>query len=217
MKSILDRGGFAVGIEGSDYSKLRKRAEWATIPDHLFTADITEPFQLLEVNENGQEYPIQFNLITAWEVMEHIHKDKLNCLIENISAHLSPHGVVIMSINTNEEIINGVRLHQTVEDRDWWISKFSELGFGNKEKIVTHFGREWVRGEQDTLGSFHLGITRSGENLPFDNRLRLAMPVAKMRNATGRIAKTLRNKALRTLSLVTPSPVKRVYRRIRDR
>ena len=48
MKSILDAGGFAVGVEGSDYSQRHKRAEWATIPDHLFTTDATVPFQLSE-------------------------------------------------------------------------------------------------------------------------------------------------------------------------
>src|SRR4051812_40605701 len=48
VKSILAAGGFAIGIEGSDYSKVRKRAEWATIPDSLFTADMTEPFEVEE-------------------------------------------------------------------------------------------------------------------------------------------------------------------------
>ena len=46
VKSIVDDGGFAVGIEGSNYSQKHKRAEWATIPDNLFTADATRPFTL---------------------------------------------------------------------------------------------------------------------------------------------------------------------------
>jgi len=44
VKTLLDAGVLAVGIEGSDYSKIRGRAEWATIPGHLFTADVTAPF-----------------------------------------------------------------------------------------------------------------------------------------------------------------------------
>src|SRR5262249_488147 len=47
VKSIIDDGGFAVGIEGSDYSKQRRRAEWATIPDRLFTADAAGAFRPL--------------------------------------------------------------------------------------------------------------------------------------------------------------------------
>src|SRR5689334_11430474 len=70
VKSVLDQGGAAVGIEGSDYSRLRLRAEWATIPDNLFTADITDSFQLLQKSTQGQENPAQFTVITAWEVLE---------------------------------------------------------------------------------------------------------------------------------------------------
>src|SRR3990167_2627697 len=47
VRSIIKQGGLAVGIEGSDYSKKIKRAEWAKIPDNLFTADITKPFKLI--------------------------------------------------------------------------------------------------------------------------------------------------------------------------
>lgn len=214
VKSILNQGGFAVGVDGSDYSKLRKRAEWATIPNKLFTADITEPFQLW-VDENGQEHPIQFNVITAWEVMEHIHKDKLYNVFENISRHLSPHGVVIMSISPNEEIIQGVRLHQTIESRDWWISKFWEFGLEHLEQVLAYFGNDWVRGEDNAPGSFHLVMTRNGESLPFEKKLRLLICFVQPWDGARRIVRILRNKARRTLSSITPPPVKRVYRRIR--
>jgi 2-polyprenyl-3-methyl-5-hydroxy-6-metoxy-1,4-benzoquinol methylase len=62
VKSLVDDGHEAIGLEGSDYSlhwdgpggteqeratrKPGKRAEWATIPDRLFTCDITRPFQV---------------------------------------------------------------------------------------------------------------------------------------------------------------------------
>ena len=212
VKSIHDQGGFAVGVEGSDYSKIRKRAEWATIPDHLFTADITEPFQFLDVDESGREHPIQFSVITAWEVMEHIREDKLCNVFQNISRHLSPLGVVIMSLSQNEEIIQGVRLHQTVQNRHWWISKCSQFGFVHHEQVLTYFGNNWVRGGDNAPGSFHLIMTRSTESLPFENRLRSLMYIVPSINQS----QQLLNQARRTLSLVTPSPVKRAYRRIRD-
>lgn len=41
VHTLLREGHFAIGIEGSDRSRLAGRAEWAEIPDHLFTADIT--------------------------------------------------------------------------------------------------------------------------------------------------------------------------------
>lgn len=217
VKSILAQGGFAVGIEGSDYSKLRKRAEWATICDYLFTADISEPFQLLHVDQNGQERPVQFSVVTAWEVMEHIGKDQLYKVAENMLRHLSPHGVVIVSVSPNEEIIQGVTLHRTVESRDWWISKLSEFGFSHHEQGLAYFGNDWVRGEDNAPGSFHLVMTRSGESLPFENRLRLltllVSPWDKVRSGGRRLG----SQGRRILSRVTPLPIKRVCRRIRDR
>src|SRR5260370_25019806 len=38
VKSCLDQGHFAVGIEGSDYNKRGQRPEWTTIPAHLLPA-----------------------------------------------------------------------------------------------------------------------------------------------------------------------------------
>src|SRR5579872_4629441 len=47
VKSLLDLGCLAVGVEGSDYCKKRGKFEWATMSDtHLFTADITKPFTI---------------------------------------------------------------------------------------------------------------------------------------------------------------------------
>ena len=172
VKSILNRTAFAVGIEGSDYSKLKKRAEWATIPDNLFTADITERFQVLGVDNDKQEKLVKFNLITAWEVIEHIEKSKLGSVLENISNHLMPNGMVIMSVSPNEDIINGVRLHQTVESRQWWIDKFHEYGFVHHGQCVSYFGNDWVREESNAPGSFHLVMTKINEHLPNEWRLK---------------------------------------------
>src|SRR5665213_486259 len=68
VRSILEAGGFAIGIDGSDYSQKSRRAEWATIPDYLFTADATAPFAV----KNCSPESIKFNVITAWEFFEHI-------------------------------------------------------------------------------------------------------------------------------------------------
>ena len=38
MRSFIEQGCLAVGVEGSDLSMRALRAEWATIPEFLFTA-----------------------------------------------------------------------------------------------------------------------------------------------------------------------------------
>jgi hypothetical protein len=174
VKSILDDGGFAVGIEGSDYSKIRRRAEWATIPDNLFTADITEPFQIMELERDNRWYPAVFNVITAWEVLEHIPADRLTDVAGNIKRHLTRRGVVIMSISPNQDVVRGVSLHQTVAPRDWWIRKFWDLGFRQHDDMLSYFGRNWVRSEPNAPRSFHLVMTRTRDRLPHPLRRAIA-------------------------------------------
>lgn len=173
VKSILDQGDFALGIEGSDYSKIRKRAEWATIPDYLFTADITEPFQILGIDELGRENQIKFNVITLWEVLEHLPENKLSVVFDNINKHLLYSGVVIASVSTKEEIIEEKKLHQTVRDSDWWIKKIGEFNFVNNEKGVNYFGVNWVRGVGIDKDSFNIVLVRKSDIFPNEQKLKL--------------------------------------------
>ncbi len=176
VKSILDQGGFAVGIEGSDYSKKMKRAEWVTIPEYLFTADITEPFQLYSVEDSGKERPLKFNVVTAWEFMEHIREDKIKDVLENISRHLSPGGIVILSVCMAPDVLGGplgdLSLHQTVKNKRWWLGKFLQLGFKSQVIAGGYFGGRWVR---RSPGSFNLVMTRASGNLPCRHKLYLLL------------------------------------------
>jgi len=160
-----DDGHFAIGLEGNDVSKKNKRAEWASIPERLFTCDVTGKFNIYK-NKNDSTR-IKFNVITSWELIEHIAECDLKQLAENVKNHLSNNGLWIMSISPNEEIINGVRLHQSVHNKPWWINTFRRLGFINKEKYVKYFNTQFVRGPKyGAGGSFHLVLTLPKNKLP---------------------------------------------------
>jgi len=47
VRNCLDDGCLAIGLEGSDYSKRHRRAEWRVIPEYLFTCDVTASLKLL--------------------------------------------------------------------------------------------------------------------------------------------------------------------------
>ncbi len=141
VKSILDDGGFAVGIEGSDLSKKAGRAEWATIPDHLFTADLTTTVVIAK----GFDY-LNFNIITAWEFFEHIATNRLDQVMWNIKRHLDPSGYLIGSISPARDFNYGVALHQTVQERPWWEGFFRHHGFESCPDLENHFGDDWIRG-----------------------------------------------------------------------
>ena len=175
VKSILDAGGFAVGIEGSDYSQKIRRAEWATIPDHLFTADATEPFALFEESPAGERRPLLFNVITAWEFFEHIAEPQLVGVVENIRRHLAPGGIVMASIATFPVVIDGITLHQTVHEKPWWVALFARLGLDHRGDVERYFHYDWLRGSPDrhpNFWSFSIALTSAGEE-PIDaDRLR---------------------------------------------
>jgi len=125
------RGHLSIGLEGSDCSKIEQRAEWRLLGDRLQTCDITKPFFL----RNSEKEIQQFDIITAWEVLEHIAEADLLQLFENIRNHLTKGGYFIGSIaNWNDiDTESGINWHVTVHPYDWWKKKFLEAGF----QIVT--------------------------------------------------------------------------------
>ena len=162
IKDLSDIGVQAVGVEGSDYSKRHKRAEWATIPDQLFTADATSEFQITVNDKN-----MKFNLITAWEFLEHIETEDLEMVFANIDKHLDTQGVCIMSVATFDDIVDGINYHRTVQPPEWWYKKIEQFGFKHHENMISYFSYDaWVRWEQNYGGSLHLVMTRKEEALP---------------------------------------------------
>jgi len=115
-------GWMAVGLEGSDFSLKHKRANWPALAGkNLFTCDVTKPFKL-----TTQDKPAQFNLVTMWEVLEHIPTPDLPQLFSNITAHLAPGGYFIASTTSEPDIHDGVDLHQTKwTNAEWraWLGK----------------------------------------------------------------------------------------------
>lgn len=72
-----------------------------------------------------------------------------------------------MSVSTDREVINGHVLHQTVENRQWWLDFFASQGLTHHEQFVAYFSKDWVRGPlQNAPGSFHLVLSRTGEKPP---------------------------------------------------
>jgi SAM-dependent methyltransferase len=166
VKDCLDDGCLAVGIEGSDFSKKLRRAEWRTIPEHLFTADITAPFEVFGEFPAGEKR-LQFDVITTWEVMEHIHERDIAAVVENVKQHLRPGGLWIMSIALCDDFHQGVNLHQTVKPEAWWVEKFEGLGVRCVDEYVHYFNTQFLRGPKDTCRpGFHLVVTNEPKLAP---------------------------------------------------
>jgi SAM-dependent methyltransferase len=150
VSTFLDEGTLAVGIEGSDYSKLRGRAEWATHPDFLFTADITKRFEVL-----ADDRPAWFTTVTMWEFIEHIAEPDLPAVFDNVDRHLELRGYVIGTVNHGVDYNERAVYHQTVRPWPWWEEKFNALGWVNQPDLVEMFGHDMVR-HYDTSAPFVL-------------------------------------------------------------
>jgi hypothetical protein len=116
----------AIGVDGSDYCRNNKIGYWPLLPDNLRTCDITHPFRFKPAN--GED-TLRFDLITAWEVLEHIAETDLAQLLQNVSAHLAPTGYFIGSVSLLEYVAaNGQPYHVTLKSKSWWKGKLQENG-----------------------------------------------------------------------------------------
>lgn len=125
---FLSRGHFAIGIEGSDYSLRCQRAEWPLIPMHLFTCDVTKPFS---IKSQLAGEVLKFDIISAWEVLEHIPECALPQFFGNVLNHLADDGFFVASVATFEDkdLKTGAVWHVTVRPQDWWLRMVGDLGF----------------------------------------------------------------------------------------
>jgi cyclopropane fatty-acyl-phospholipid synthase-like methyltransferase len=181
---FLIRGHVSVGVEGSDYSKKECRAEWRVISSHLFTADITEDFRFRDAAGNTA----RFDVITAWEVLEHIPEDKLPGLFSNVLAHLKPTGLFVASVATFEDKdpATGAVWHVTVKPKEWWIENLERSGLVPIESPFSL--RDYVRGS----GNPRVGPTGkfdwdAGQNPELGFHI-AAMPASAGREAVSRLA-----------------------------
>jgi cyclopropane fatty-acyl-phospholipid synthase-like methyltransferase len=154
VRSFLEDGHTAIGLEGSDVSKKLRTGEWDNCPLHLFTADITSPFEVRDSNDQ----PMKFDLITSWEVLEHITENKLPGLMENIRNHLAPGGIFVGSVAMfpDADPSTGAVYHVTLQSQDWWLAKFAEHGF----KVVRnhpYLPEDYVRGNGMSLKDWYPG------------------------------------------------------------
>lgn len=142
---------FAVGLEGSDYCLKHQRASWSKAPHCLFTCDVSRPFRVLRFGS-----PVLFDVITSWEMIEHIPEERLPFLFDNIKRHLAPGGFFIGSISP----VYGPPYHQTVAPRSWWEPLWASHKFTLRPDIVRRFGSQFVRGPDNNADrSFIIAVS----------------------------------------------------------
>jgi len=147
---FIKRGHFAVGIDGSTACRKMNVGYWNHI-EHLHTCDVTSEFKFI----GSGEAQLRFDVISMWEVFEHIPEDLCPSLLNNVYSNLADDGIFVGSISKLEYVSKktGVPYHITIKDLGWWERMFSENGF---EFINSDFrNEEFCRGVGDRYQDLH--------------------------------------------------------------
>lgn len=153
VEDFVNDGHLAIGLEGSDLSLKAKRAAWATIPNNLFTCDVTKDYS---ITYNGELFWADF--ITAWEVMEHFRPEDVDNVLNNINKHLIDGGYVFGSISYHRS--HDEKHHRTCKDLKWWQDMFKkyEMNYCAEEVERLNQCNGWVRSDDNS----HLVCFRKG-------------------------------------------------------
>jgi hypothetical protein len=145
-------GVLAVGVDGSDFCRANRIGYWPLLPNNLFTCDITKPFSFVS---RSTQAVTNFDVITMWEVLEHIAEQDLADLFVNVERHLDERGYFMGSISLLEYVDStGSPYHVTLKPREWWKAKLQECGL---VMLDTHPFNEkfFCRGNGPRFQDFH--------------------------------------------------------------
>ena len=124
VAEFLQAGHIAVGLEGSSLPQDREVFYWEQLGGRfLHTCDVGYPFWVLLNRES-----MKFDLITAWDSLEHLPEDREECCFRNVAEHLSIGGIFVCSI-AGDSSVGGeamVEHHLTQKPQDWWDEKMSK-------------------------------------------------------------------------------------------
>ena len=128
-------GDVAVGLEGSFHVFRGAGAKnWLEYNNkNLFLCDITENFSCKYNNQ-----PLMFDYIQCWEVFEHIPKEKLAKMLQNILKHMHNNSIFCGSICV---IPCPSGNHVCLMSKDEWKQVFAENGLEMKEYIFKNLPR----------------------------------------------------------------------------
>lgn len=159
VESFHEIGIAAVGIEGSDYSFNNSRGSWPKLGfKRLFTADICKPFT---INLHGAQ--MVFDVITAWDVLEHLQDYEIPGALKNINNHLRDDGICMFSIATIGDNVQGVELHKTIMSRNEWEKTFKANGFEVFHEVENYLSGHSARGRRnDERSGFNIVLKKIG-------------------------------------------------------
>ena len=132
IRSVLDEGHFAIGIDGFEQYELNKIDGWGKYPNNFSTLNISKPISVLQDSQK-----VLFDIVTAWEVCEHLYEDEIDGFAKNIVANMHQESIAILTISFRPDLG-----HFTIKPLDWWVSVFESNGLLVNNKLKDFFTPE---------------------------------------------------------------------------
>jgi len=145
----IKKGHVGIGIDGSDFGVKNKTGGWGTNPESFFNADLAKPFSLIRTDFDDR---VIFDIVTAWEVLEHIKEEDLPQFFENIKKHISASSLCFFSI----ALFESGPYHQNVKNETWWRERLSKDFIIYDELMQWWTLKEWVRQDEGPEKRFHV-------------------------------------------------------------
>lgn len=130
VRDFLMRECDAIGLEGSNWAVTNNESIWIEHNNsRLFTCDIGKPFTLHKDN-----IPVKFDLITAWEVIEHLPPGELSTFANNVYNHLSNDGIFVFSLSpwfepSDADPTVNLHLSYKITSKKQWKEIFNQFDF----------------------------------------------------------------------------------------
>lgn len=126
VRELIESGFLAIGIDGTDHPLQKgSTSDWQSNVEHYFTCDITKPFKVYTPSRD----PYTFDVVTMFEVWEHILERHLHDVLDNINKHTHEDSICIFSASNDSSVSEGVELHITRQNKDWWTECFGQRGW----------------------------------------------------------------------------------------
>lgn len=139
VEDFVKDGHNGIGLDANYNYRDHNVSAWGRIPDNLFVCDVGQKFHICETT--NYTHLVMFDLVTSWELLEHIRPDDINAVMENIRRHTRVGAYFAGSASEDSDY----KVHRLIRGMDWWTAKFSEFGFKPDDSFRKHVGRNYVR------------------------------------------------------------------------
>jgi 2-polyprenyl-3-methyl-5-hydroxy-6-metoxy-1,4-benzoquinol methylase len=144
VRDWLEHGVNAVGLDGTPHAAISANSRWPEInekfgPGHVFTCDVIAPLELIE-----DKCIVKFDLITCYEMLEHIDEFDLYKVMANINKHAKPDTFLVITTSYDDSFSMGVNLHITKRDRVWWADFFTQHGWFESPRQSEMGTHDWM-------------------------------------------------------------------------